>query len=350
MGKNRDLLVELGYEDSTIFDAPDYDAAIIGTDENSRVVYDYDKMVECLMEEDGIDYEEAVEFIDYNTIRALPYFPNAPIVLHRIVEIPEKFEVDGLKSASWAVEECVSWIKNWFDNNGPGCNAVVGMSGGKDSTIVAALCAKALGPNRVIGVAMPDENQGLNGAEEICKHLGIRFRCVPIDAITGAFSFSLSMNDNPVSDQTVQNIPPRVRMTMLYAIAQSMNGRVANTCNLSEDYIGYSTLYGDSAGSFAPIANFTVTELKLIGRALHLPVKWVDKIPDDGLPNSKPDEEKFGFSYEDLDKCIKGHQVEQELYSKIMEMHEKNKFKTEIIRIPSFDPSKAWNKFIKEIE
>ena len=341
----RDLLVELGYEDSIVFESPDYDNAIIGTDDNSRVVYDYDKMVECLMEEDGMDYEEAVEFIDYNTIRALPYYPNGPIVVHGI-EIYESLEnerfcLDTDEKVKEVTDKCVQWIRDWFEKNGKGCNAVIGMSGGKDSTIVAALCCKALGPDRVIGVSMPDEGQGINGAEEICKHLGMKYMCVPIDGITGAFDFSFNLGNgkNEMSEQTKQNIPPRVRMTMLYAIAQSMNGRVANTCNLSEDYIGYSTLFGDSAGSFAPIAQLTVTELNKIGRYLEIPIEWVDKTPDDGLPNSKPDEEKFGFSYRDLDLYIRGGGfIEEEICDKISDMHNKNKFKTDIIRIPYFNP------------
>lgn len=341
----RDLLVELGYEDSIVFESPSYDNAIIGTDDNSRVVYDYDKMVECLMEEDGMDYEEAVEFIDYNTIRSLPYYPNGPIVVHGIDIYEslenERFCLDTDEKVKEVTDKCVQWIRDWFDKNGKGCNAVIGMSGGKDSTIVAALCCKALGPSRVIGVSMPDSGQGINGAEEICRHLGMKYLCVPIDGVTGAFSFCFNnlYQSVKMSDQAEQNIPPRVRMTMLYAIAQSMNGRVANTCNLSEDYIGYSTLFGDSAGSFAPIAQFTVTELKKIGRYLEIPIEWVDKTPDDGLPNSKPDEEKFGFSYKDLDLYIRGGGfVEEEICEKISEMHNKNKFKTDIIKIPYFNP------------
>lgn len=339
----RELLAELGYEDSIIFENPDYDNAIIGTDDNSRVVYDYDKMAECLMEEDGMSYEEAVEFIDYNTIRALPYVDNGPIVIHGL-EIYEgheesSFNLDTDEKVKKITEKCVNWIKEWFDKNGKDCNAVIGMSGGKDSTIVAALCCKALGADRVIGVSMPDNGQGINNADKICEHFGMKYMCVPIDGVTGAFDFSLRTHTKTdISEQTSQNIPPRVRMTMLYAIAQSNNGRVANTCNLSEDYIGYSTLYGDSAGSFAPIANFTVTELKKIGRELGIPVEWVDKTPDDGLPHSKPDEEKFGFSYATLDTYIRGGFIDDDVCGKIMDMHNKNKFKTDIIRIPAFNP------------
>jgi NAD+ synthase len=339
----RDWLIETGYEDSVVFENPNYDDAIVGVDEDGRVIYDYEQMAECLIKEDGMTYDEAVEFIEYNTIRSLPYVQRSPIILHPIVELTYGFHMDSDEKVKFAVDECVNWIRNWFDKNGKGCNAVIGMSGGKDSTIVAALCAKALGPDRVIGVALPDQGQGTNGAEEICNHIGIKYMCLPIDGITNAFNFTLTLNGSSASEQTIQNIPPRVRMAMLYAVAQSNNGRVANTCNLSEDYIGYSTLFGDSAGSFAPIANFTVTELKKIGRELGLPIKWVDKVPDDGLPNSKPDEEKFGFSYETLDTYIRGGAINADTMIKIEEMHEKNKFKTDIIRIPSFDPSYAYN-------
>lgn len=251
MGSKRDLLVELGYESSVVFENPDFDDAIIGTDENYKVVYDYDKMVDCLVNEDGMSEEEAVEFIDYNTIRALPYVENAPIIVHGIdcyTSTEEfNFSLKTEEDVKNITEKCILWIRDWFDKNGKGCNAVIGMSGGKDSTIVASLCCKALGPERVIGVAMPDNGQGINNADKICEHFGMRYMCVPIDGITGAFDFALMTHTkSDISEQTSQNIPPRVRMTMLYAIAQSHNGRVANTCNLSEDYIGYSTLYGDS--------------------------------------------------------------------------------------------------------
>jgi len=156
-------------------------------------------------------------------------------------------------------EDCVRWIREWFDNNGPRCNAVVGMSGGKDSTVVAALCAKALGPKRVIGVALPSRGQSINEADEICKQLGIKYYCINIGEAENAFE-AINFAGIDMSVQTRMNIPPRLRMTMLYAVAQSLNGMVANTCNLSEDYIGYSTLYGDAAGSFAPVAKLCARE------------------------------------------------------------------------------------------
>jgi len=243
-------------------------------------------------------------------------------------------------------KDCIQWIRNWFEKNGPGCNAVLGLSGGKDSTIVAALCAKALGADRVIGVAMPDKGQGINEADKIAEHLGIKFLVLPIGDICSAFDTDA---DNYIdwSKQTQQNIPPRVRMTMLYAVSQTYNGRVANTCNLSEDFIGYATLFGDNAGSFAPLSKLTVTEIYQIGDYLGLPYEWVHKVPDDGLPHSSSDEKKFGFSYVELDRYIREGIVPEgacennpdELkVDKIDRMHQNNEFKTEIVQIPCYWP------------
>lgn len=239
------------------------------------------------------------------------------------------------------ISEVISWIQSWFSKNGPGCNAILGMSGGKDSTICAKLLVEALGKDRVIGVMMPDVGQGLNEADKICDYLGIRSIKVPIDSITKEFNNAFLMNHGmptKLTDQTIQNIPPRVRMCMLYAISQSMNGRVINTCNLSENWIGYSTRYGDDAGDMSPMSFMTVSEIKQIGYFLGIPHKWVDKIPDDGLPCSSPDEEKLGFTYESLDKWIRnsipvqGHchdNPEHELrQDKIDRLHRINEFKT----------------------
>lgn len=228
----------------------------------------------------------------------------------------------------------ILWIREWFEKNGKGCKAVLGMSGGKDSTITAALLARALGSNNVVGVMMPDLGQGLNEADEICKFLGINCIYAPIDNITGAFYDSDITKDNGVwslsnfSKQAEQNIPPRVRMTMLYAISQTLNGRVINTCNLSENYIGYETIFGDSAGDMSPLGNLTVNEILLIGKYLQIPYKWVDKTPDDGLPNSKPDEEKFGFKYSDLDKYLRNvTKIDAKIADKVEQMHNNSEFK-----------------------
>lgn len=328
----RDLLVELGYEDSIVFENPDYDNAIIGTDDNSRVVYDYDKMVECLMEEDRMDYEEAVEFIEYNTIRALPYYPNGPIVVHGIEiydEYNKPFKMDTEEEIKRVSEDCINWIKSWFDENGNGCNAIVGVSGGKDSLIVAALCAKALGPERVIGISMPDKGQGTNEAEKICEYLGIKYYCIPIDGITGAMNFSLELTGDKVSKQTKQNISPRIRMSLLYGFAQSHNGRVVGTTNLDERLTGYFTKFGDGlASDLEPIELLTVGEIIKIGKYLNLPDKWLYKTPSADLPNTKTDEEELGFSYKDFDEYIRHtKELPKEIVDKIEKRINNNSYK-----------------------
>lgn len=216
----------------------------------------------------------------------------------------------------------VESIRNWFNINGRECKAVIGISGGKDSTIVAALCAKAIGRENVIGVSMPDEGQDSKLAKEICAFLGIDFIEVPIWPMAACF-YNVAK-----SDQAKMNVPPRIRMTVLYAIAQNVNGRVMNTSNLSEDWIGYSTRWGDSVGDLMVLSNYTATEVKEIGYHLDLPKEWVDKIPDDGLPGSKPDEEKFGFTYKTLDRYIKTGECEDIfIRKKIDDKHKKNLFK-----------------------
>lgn len=225
-------------------------------------------------------------------------------------------------------DECVAWIREWFDRNGRGCCAVLGMSGGKDSTVAAALCAEALGKHRVVGVAMPAEGQSLNGADEICAYLGIRYVCAPVGNIIGSFSSISGCIGQGLSAQAEQNIPPRVRMCVLYAISQSLNGRVVNTCNLSENWVGYATRWGDGVGDFSPLGELTVQEIKGIGHAMGLPGKWVDKVPDDGLPHSCSDEEKFGFTYETLDRYIRsGVCDDEQIRARIDRMHRASLFK-----------------------
>lgn len=230
--------------------------------------------------------------------------------------------------------ECVQWIRDFFEKNGPGCNAVVGISGGKDSSVVAALCVEALGRDRVIGVLMPcGEQADIDMAKLLVSHLGIRHFIVNIkdavDGVTGAIPFELSA-------QSRQNLPPRIRMATLYAVSQSNNGRVANTCNLSEDWVGYSTRYGDSVGDFSPCSNLTVQEVKAIGRLLGLPDVLVDKVPIDGLCG-KTDEDNLGFTYWELDRYIReGIEPEPEKKEKIDRLHRINAFKLQLM--PSFDP------------
>lgn len=232
--------------------------------------------------------------------------------------------------------KCVEWIRDFFEENGKGCNAIVGISGGKDSSIVAALCVEALGKDRVMGVLMPNgEQSDISYSYFLCGNLGIKFVTIPIeDAVNGVLNAMKESVD--ISDQTLINLPARIRMSTLYAVGQSMNGRVANTCNLSEDWVGYSTRYGDAAGDFSPLSNLTVTEIKQIGRVLGLPNDLIDKVPTDGLCG-KTDEDNLGFTYDVLDKYIRTGEIEdQEVKKRIDMMHEKNLFKLQLM--PSFQP------------
>lgn len=253
--------------------------------------------------------------------------------------------------AKKVTEDCVKWIQEWFAENGQGCNAVVGISGGKDSSVVAALCVQALGKDRVIGVLMPNKiQQDLNYSKNLCNILGIKRVVVDIgravdgvlDAIANGSAYSVNisrmMNRQDsglavdISEQTKINLPPRIRMATLYAVAQSCNGRVANTCNLSEDWVGYSTRYGDSVGDFSPCSNLTQTEVKEIGRVLGLPSELIDKVPSDGLCG-KTDEDNLGFSYAVLDRYIRTGEIESEETKALIDSkNKKNAFKLQLMQ------------------
>ena len=231
-------------------------------------------------------------------------------------------------------DACVQWIRDFFEENGKGCNAVIGISGGKDSSVVAALLCKALGTDRVIGVLMPNGEQAdIDMAMLLVEHLGIRHYVVNIhdavEGVRGNIPFELS-------EQSIINLPPRIRMATLYAVSQSHNGRVVNTCNLSEDWVGYSTRYGDAAGDFSPCAHLTVAEVKEIGRHLGLPDVLVDKVPSDGL-SGQTDEDRLGFTYAELDRYIRTGVIDDPIKKeRIDTLHEKNLFKLQLM--PSFDP------------
>ena len=233
-------------------------------------------------------------------------------------------------------DECVQWIRDFFAENGPDCNAVLGISGGKDSSVVAALCVEALGKDRVIGVLMPCGVQhDIDMAELLVKHLGIKHYVVnikdAIDGLKGAFPFELST-------QAQTNLPPRIRMSTVYAVSQCFNGRVANTCNLSEDWVGYSTRYGDSAGDFSPLSKLTVQEVKAIGREMGLPAMFVDKTPIDGL-QPKTDEENLGFTYLTLDNYIReGIEPDLETKANIDRRHKANLFKLRFMDVFPYEP------------
>lgn len=235
--------------------------------------------------------------------------------------------------------DLVQWIKDWFEVNGKGCKGVVGVSGGKDSSVVAALLVEALGKDNVVGVLMPKGEQfDIDVSIALCEFLDIKYYTVNINDAYNGLMKELEKSGVPVTTQAVTNLPPRIRMSTVYAVSQSVNGRVANTCNLSEDWVGYSTRYGDSVGDFSPLSKLTVQEVKAVGRALGLPAIFVDKVPIDGLCG-KTDEDNLGFTYETLDRYIReGICEDEETKARIDRLHRINQFKLELMPVFPYEP------------
>ena len=250
-----------------------------------------------------------------------------------------------LKNPEKTKNEIVQWIREYFAANGPACDAVIGISGGKDSSITAALLAEALGKDRVVGVMMPNGVQSdISDSQEIVDLLGIKNVTVNIkdgfDGLSSAINNALSESDtvsvDTLSRDSIINMPPRLRMSTLYAIAQALpnGGRVANTCNRSEDFIGYSTKFGDAAGDFSPLSNLLVHEVIQIGEVLGVPERLTKKTPSDGL-SGMSDEDKIGFTYATLDHYVlTGECEDEEIRKKIDRMHRLNLHKLQLM--PSF--------------
>ncbi len=236
--------------------------------------------------------------------------------------------------ANSKIDEIVAWIRNWFEENGPKASAVIGISGGKDSTIVAHLLVKALGKDRVVGVLMPDgEQKDIADSKKVVELLGIKYHIVNISSAMDGYRKMMADAGVTLGKDAAINTPPRIRMATLYGVAQSLpnGGRVANTCNRSEDYVGYSTKYGDAAGDFSPCSDFTVTEMRMLGDALGVPRELTHKTPSDGL-SGMSDEDKLGFTYDTLDKYIfTGICEDEEIRKKIDRLHVNNLHKLEVI-------------------
>ena len=248
-----------------------------------------------------------------------------------------KFNVENV------TKNLIEWIKNWFEENGKGCNAVIGISGGKDSTIVAKLCVEALGKDRVIGVMMPNGVQkDISDSIRVCEFLGIKNYTINIeDSVNGVLN-QMEQAGIEITEQTRTNLPARIRMSTLYAVSQSNNGRVSNNCNESEDVVGYATRYGDGAGDFSPLSELTTVEIKQIGDYLGLPHDLVHKTPIDGL-NTNPDgsyvtdEQSLGITYDEIHSYIRGdRKLDENVYNKIKDKQKKNMFK--LLPMPKFTP------------
>ena len=231
--------------------------------------------------------------------------------------------------------QAVEWIRHYMKSTN-GRKAVIGISGGKDSTVAAALCVEALGKEHVIGVMMPNGVQSdIKDSEKITKHLGIDSLVVNIQY--AYMNLVNQINEHHITSQAQINMPPRLRMTVLYGVAQNIGGRVVNTCNRSEDVVGYSTLWGDSVNDFSPLGLLTTEEVMGIGDALGLPHDLVHKTPSDGLCG-KSDEDNLGFTYAEINKIIRtGEKTEH--FDEIVKRYNSNRFKLEMIHIPRFNPN-----------
>ena len=235
-------------------------------------------------------------------------------------------EVDKMFDAKAVKNLIVQWIRDYFAANAsPETKAVVGISGGKDSSIAAALCAEALGKERVFGVLMPQGVQhDIDVARALCGALGINYTEINIGDTVRTLYDRISDAGMELNDGAIFNTPARIRMTALYAVSAMVGGRVVNTSNLSEDWVGYSTKFGDSAGDFSPLSDLTVGEVKAVGRELGLAPMFIDKVPIDGLCG-KTDEDNLGFTYATLDRYIREGICEDEaVREKIDRLHEIN--------------------------
>ena len=243
-------------------------------------------------------------------------------------------------------EGAINWIREWFEENGKGCNVVLGVSGGKDSLIVGKLCVEALGADRVIGVMMPcGVQKDISDSIRVCEHLGIKNYTINIEDAVNATLKQMKDAGIEISNQTRVNLPPRIRMSTLYAVSQSHNGRVSNNCNLSEDICGFSTRFGDSVGDFSPLSNLTTVEIVQIGDYLGLPYSLVHKVPMDGLNTNEndeyiTDEDVMGVKYSDIHMYARTPDVLKEsnptVYEAIRQKEMKNAFKLK--PMPAFRP------------
>lgn len=232
-------------------------------------------------------------------------------------------------------DELLKWTKKMMDETG-GSKAVIGISGGKDSSVIAALMTKVLGKENVFGVLMPDGVQGdKNYALEICELLGINHYEINIKRLTDTFRDL--MDDHVVlSETTLLNLSPRIRMTLLYGISQSIIGsRVINTSNMSEDWVGYATIYGDTAGAFSPLGMLTTEEVIELGRLMEIPEKFLIKPPADGL-TGKTDEDVLGLTYAEVNDFIRKGEADKAVKEKIERKYRESRFKFKTI--PMFNP------------
>ena len=225
------------------------------------------------------------------------------------------------------------WMK-WDKDVNP-AKYVIGMSGGIDSTCVAALACKVFGKSKVVGVSLPCDGQAdMKDVDKAFEHLGIKRITIDIGDMFNSGVNAIENQAIELNDACRTNMPARIRMTMLYGVAQCLNGVMVNTCNRSESVLGNDTLFGDDCGSYGPIQSLTKTEVKAIASWIGIPQELVDKTPVDGL-QPLADEARLGITYSDVDNYLRSTApVEAKVESKIIDKFFKNRFKLEIVKVP----------------
>lgn len=243
-------------------------------------------------------------------------------------------------------EQAISWVKEYFEKNGnPNTKAIIGISGGKDSSVVAALCCAALGKDRVIGVMMPNGVQSdIADSIKLCNFLGIKNYTVNIGSAYQALTTEIKSvtNTENTTPQFNTNTPSRLRMSTLYGIAAlDGNARISCNGNYSERLAGYFTIWGDGAGDFAPLANLFVDEVVQLGIDLGLPEDLCVKAPADGM-SGKTDEDNLGFTYAELKKVATGNEseVDADKVEKIKAKLKALDFKRKLLNLPCFEPKR----------
>ena len=231
-------------------------------------------------------------------------------------------------------QKVVDWTGDFFKTVGK-TDAVLGISGGKDSSVVAAICVAALGKEHVHGVLLPCGIQkDISCSYQLVDHLGIDYDVQDIETLVKESLALVPGADKSYDAKT--NAPARIRMNQIMVTAQTHGWLMANTCQRNEECVGFSSIWGDSCGSFSPLGLLTVDEVIEIGDDLGLPYELTHKVPIDGL-QPLSDEEKLGFSYKELSDLIRKG-ISGEHYDLIMQKFYANNFKLEMIKIQKFDP------------
>ena len=227
-------------------------------------------------------------------------------------------------------DKIVKFIRAYYDRYDLG-GVVIGISGGKDSGVVAGLFAEAIGPDRIIGVTLPchSKETDKNDAQLVADYYGFKMINYDLTKVFDAFKEQVDLLGDYTEEELKNsdiNLKPRLRMAAVYytaALYTALTGKtyiVAGTGNKCEEYVGYFTKGGDSVSDIKVLADLTVDEVIKIGEVLNVPKEVLYKAPSDGL-SGMTDEEKIGVKYKDIAKYMNGEPVEEDVAQKIKKLH-----------------------------